>query len=171
MIKKHEITVSINCTSEGQPDRSWFEGLSKKILDYLNLENPVEFSLAITDNTTIQQLNKTYKGEDLPTDVLSFSMSDEKEYSDRGNFIVPPDGIRHLGEVIISSPRALEQSRQYGNDLSTELEILLVHGILHLLGFDHGDTDDMIVMRAREAEILKNVCSIRQTDDNFYNRL
>ena len=171
MIQKHEITVSIACTSEGQPDRTWFEDLSKKILDYLNLESPVEFSLVITDNVTIQQLNKTYKDEDLPTDVLSFPMSYGDEDNESENFIMPPDGIRHLGEVIISSPRALEQSRQYGHDLSTELSILLVHGILHLLGFDHGNTDDMSIMRAREAEILKNVCSIRLSDFNLYERL
>lgn len=171
MINKHEITVSIGCTVEDQPERSWFEELSKKILGYLNLESPVEFSLVITDNTTIQQLNKNYKGEDSPTDVLSFPMSDNDEDTESENFIMPPDGIRHLGEVIISSPRALEQSQQYGHDLPTELAILLVHGILHLLGFDHGGADDMTVMRAREAEILKNVCEIRLTDFNLYERL
>jgi probable rRNA maturation factor len=171
LIKKHEITVSITSISEGQPERSWFEDLSKNILDYLNLESPVEFSLVITDNATIQQLNKTYKGENSPTDVLSFSMADEEEDGESVNFIVPPDGIRHLGEVIISSSKALEQSLQYGHDLPTELAILLVHGILHLLGFDHGDTDDMTIMRAREAEILKNVCSIRHADNNLYERL
>jgi probable rRNA maturation factor len=171
LVRKNEITVSINCISEGQPDRSWFENLSKNILDYLNIESPVEFSLVITDNATIHQLNKTYKGEDSPTDVLSFSMADEEEDGESGNFIVPPDGIRHLGEVIISSQRALEQSQQYGHDLSTEVAILLVHGILHLLGFDHGDADDMTIMRAREAEILKNVCSIKHADNNLYERL
>lgn len=170
MIRKNEITVSIACTVEGQPGRLWFEDLSKKILDYLNLESPVELSLVITDNQTIQQLNKNYKGEDSATDVLSFSMSDDVEDNESDNFIMPPDGVRHLGEVIISSPRALDQSQQYGHDLSTELAILLVHGILHLLGFDHGDANDMTAMRAREAEILKNVCSIRLTDFNLYER-
>jgi probable rRNA maturation factor len=166
----NEITVSINCTVETQPDTLWFEDISKKVLDFLNLESPVEFSLVITDNATIQQLNKSYKGEDSPTDVLSFSMSDYEEDNESDNFIVPPDGVKHLGEVIISSHRALEQSQQYGHDLSTELAILLVHGILHLLGFDHGDADDMTTMRAREAEILKNVCSIRLSDFNLYER-
>ena len=171
MIRKNEITVSIACTVEGQPDSSWFENMSKKVLEYLNLESSVEFSLVLTDDATIQQLNKTYKGEDSPTDVLSFSMSDDEIEDESDNFIMPPDGVRHLGEVIISSPRALEQSQQYGHDLPTELAILLVHGILHLLGFDHGDTNDMTTMRAREAEILKNVCSIRLTDFNLYERL
>jgi probable rRNA maturation factor len=171
LIRKNEIAVSINCTVEAQTDKLWFEDLSKKILDYLNLESSVEFSLVITDNATIQQLNKSYKGEDSPTDVLSFSMSDEEVDDESENFIVPPDGVKHLGEIIISSPRALEQSQQYGHDLSTEMAILLVHGILHLLGFDHGDTENMTTMRAREAEILKNVCSIRLSDFNLYERL
>ncbi|MEJ2738908.1 MAG: rRNA maturation RNase YbeY [Dehalococcoidia bacterium] len=171
MIRKNEISVSIAYSVEGQPDGLWFEELSKKILDYLNLESSVEFSLVITDNATIQQLNKTYKGEDSPTDVLSFSMSDDEADNESDNFIVPPDGVKHLGEVIISSPRALEQAQQYGHDISAELAILLVHGILHLMGFDHGDADDMATMRAREAEILKNVCSISLTDFNLYERL
>ena len=170
MIRKNEITVSVNCTVETQPDRLWFEDLSKKVLDYLNLESSAEFSLVITDDATIQQLNKNYKGEDSPTDVLSFSMPDEEVDDESERFIVPPDGVKHLGEIIISSPRALEQSQQYGHDLSTELAILLVHGILHLLGFDHGDNEDMATMRAREAEILKNVCSIRLSDFNLYER-
>ena len=109
MIRKNEITVSIACTVEGQPDSSWFENMSKKVLEYLNLESSVEFSLVLTDDATIQQLNKTYKGEDSPTDVLSFSMSDDEIEDESDNFIMPPDGVRHLGEVIISSPRALEQ--------------------------------------------------------------
>jgi probable rRNA maturation factor len=127
-----EITVSIEHTYDGLPSDSWFEELALKVLDYLECKEPVELSIMITGNTEIQQLNNMYKGEDAPTDVLSFAMIDENAESGPVNFILPPDGIRHLGEVIISYPKAVETVTGTRHDVPMELTILLVHGILHL---------------------------------------
>ena len=156
-MSQNEITVSIECTFEGLPDKSWFEENSVKILDFYNSEEPVELSLVITDNPQMQQLNRMYKGEDYPTDVLSFALSEETDLNNSDGFIVPPDGIRHLGEVIISYPKALEQSREHGHHVRKELALLLVHGILHLFGYDHGEPGEMTIMQAKEAEILKEI--------------
>jgi probable rRNA maturation factor len=104
-------------------------------------------SLKLTDNKTIQQLNKTYRGVDEPTDVLSF----ENDYRD------PESGLHYLGDIIISIEKSQEQAATKGHLLQQEVELLLVHGILHLCGYDHADEDDYAEMSSLQDEILRAV--------------
>jgi len=72
-------------------------------------------------------------------------------------FMVPPDGIVHLGEVIISYPQAAIQAEEHGHSVEKEVAVLLIHGVLHLLGYDHAEPDEQRDMQAREADILAHL--------------
>lgn len=101
-------------------------------------------TLVIASDARLQELNRTFLGIDAPTDVLSFTDGE-----------VDPDTQRlHLGDVVISYPRALAQATAGGHPVEAELQLLVVHGALHLLGFDHTEEQDKIRMWARQAEIL-----------------
>jgi probable rRNA maturation factor len=107
---------------------------------------PVEISIRFTDDEGIRELNRDYRKKDSPTDVLSFPMR-EGEFAG-----LNPD---LLGDVAISLDTAKRQAEERGENLEEEIRFLLVHGILHLLGFDHeGSASKARVMKAKEREIL-----------------
>jgi probable rRNA maturation factor len=106
-----------------------------------------ELGVAVTDDETVRRLNREYAGEDHATDVLAFSLRE-------GEAFVPPDGVMRLGEVIISYPTAERQAAEAGRPVDAEIAHLLVHGILHLLGYDHAEAEEERVMRARTEELL-----------------
>jgi probable rRNA maturation factor len=114
---------------------------------------PYEVSLVFTDSETVQQLNRDYRGVDEPTDVLAFHMLPQKEVDD--SFMLPPDGVTRLGEVIISYPQAVKQAKKQGHSPERELALLIIHGILHLLGYDHEEPEEESKMRERERELLE----------------
>lgn len=118
-------------------------------------DSEVELSLLITGDETVRDLNHRYRGINDTTDVLSFALTEGDP--DIPPFIIPPDGIIHLGEVIISCPRAIMQAKSAGHDIDTEMSLLIVHGILHLLGYDHDKPDREIEMRGLEKKILDDV--------------
>jgi probable rRNA maturation factor len=107
-----------------------------------------ELSVVLTDDRRIQELNREYRGTDAPTDVLSFAQAEGVAFA-VGDAVLAP-----LGDVIISLDTARRQATEYGLALSDELAHLLVHGILHLLGYDHERARDAKAMRAREDAIL-----------------
>ena len=119
-----------------------FQKMAEKILRLLDLEE-VELSIVLCDNAFIHPLNRDYRGKDKPTDVLSFSQREEGD---------PQDPM--LGDVIISIERAKAQAGDHGNSVSAEISLLLVHGILHLLGYDHEEDEEAEAMEAKEKEIL-----------------
>ena len=111
--------------------------------------DPAELTLVITDDNGIQALNRGFLGNDTPTDVLSFSALE-----DDGPFVAAPEAGGYLGDVIISYPRAVAQAQEHGHPPEQELNLLIVHGILHLLGYDHADDEDKAAMWARQDAIL-----------------
>lgn len=104
-----------------------------------------ELSVLLCDDDTIQPLNRDWRGIDAPTDVLSFPQDDAPN----------PGGL--LGDVVISVQTAARQADEAGHDLHTELRVLLVHGLCHLLGHDHEEPDDAREMQALEARLLAAV--------------
>ena len=98
----------------------------------------IELGLVIGDDAQLHELNRQYRGIDAPTDVLSFAMTEGE-----GNrpFVLPAGVPLHLGDVIVSYPRAIDQAQAAGHSVEEELDLLVVHGVLHLLGYDH-DTDE-----------------------------
>ncbi len=101
-------------------------------------------SVVITGDEPLQRLNRQFLQIDAPTDVLSFP-SDEED---------PDSGERYLGDVLISLPRAAAQAREGGHGVADELQLLVVHGVLHLLGYDHGEVDEKARMWRIQAEVL-----------------
>jgi probable rRNA maturation factor len=106
-----------------------------------------DLTLVLTGDDEIRALNRTYLGKDAPTDVLSFS-SDEKN---------PENGWNYVGDIIISIPRAEAQAEAAGHLLAEEISLLVIHGILHLLGYDHAEMDEKEQMWTMQAEVLQTL--------------
>ncbi len=125
---------------------------------------PGELSVTVTDDETVRGLNREYAGEDAVTDVLSFSQREGEE------FAAAPGSVPPLGEVVIAYPQALRQAQDrllrqaadrlprqaadHGRSVDEEVAWLLIHGTLHLLGYDHAAPEEERRMRAREEELL-----------------
>jgi len=131
---------------------AWLRNAAGQVLIEENAKPMVEVGLVITGQDKIQELNRRYLDEDRPTDVLSFPMLETK--FDEDCFVNPPDGTLRIGEVIISYPQAKKQAREHGHRVKKEVAILIIHGVLHLLGYDHDTTTHKRVMRKREKDIL-----------------
>ncbi len=109
-------------------------------LDYENVEQNCDVCIMITDNSGICELNREHRDIDRPTDVLSFPMlelSPGQKIEVSPLELDPETGAVMLGDLAISLERAEEQAREYGHSIERELAFLTVHGILHLLGYDH----------------------------------
>jgi probable rRNA maturation factor len=109
-------------------------------------------SLVITDDEGIQGLNRNFRGIDAPTDVLAFGAWEEA-----GGFVSAPEAGGYLGDVIVSFPRAEVQAAEQGHSVENELHLLVVHGLLHLLGYDHVEEEEKSVMWGRQDEILSDL--------------
>lgn len=117
------------------------------------LSPQTEVDITFVDDAAIHELNRTYRGIDRPTDVLSFALDEGEEEPE-----VDDDEIEHLlGDVIISAPTAVRQGEEYGHGLEREMTYLAVHGMLHLLGYDHMEEKDKLIMRKREEEVLRRL--------------
>lgn len=103
-----------------------------------------ELSIVLTNDNTLKDLNTEFRQVDAPTDVLSFP-ADE---------IDPETGKKYIGDIVISVDRAIEQAQNGRYSLQSELQLLIVHGVLHLLGYDHLEKADQIIMWNRQKEIL-----------------
>jgi len=102
---------------------------SEKVLEHTGTDN-VSVSIILTDNETIHEINLEYRGKDKPTDVISFAYRDEP-------FPAPDNIAEELGDIYISLEKAIGQAAEYEVTLQAEMKRLLIHGILHLLGYDH----------------------------------
>jgi probable rRNA maturation factor len=106
-----------------------------------------ELSIILTSDERLHELNLNYLGIDAPTDVLSFPASETD----------PETGARYIGDILISVPRAQAQAEAAGHPLEAELQLLVVHGILHLLGHDHAEAEEKARMWKAQAEILEGL--------------
>ena len=130
----------------------WLNAVAERVLEAEKAGARSEVSIVVTGQEMVRQLNRDYRGKDEPTDVLAFSAREQA--ADAPSFILAPDGLLHLGEVIISQPQAALQAEEHGHSLERELAILLIHGLLHLLGYDHEASAAAKRMQAREKELL-----------------
>ena len=106
-----------------------------------------DLSVILTGDARLQQLNRDYLGIDAPTDVLSFPASE----------MDPETSALYLGDVLISISRARRQARMAGHPLEAELQLLVVHGVLHLLGYDHAEPEDKKKMWAVQGQALESI--------------
>lgn len=144
----------------------------KKVINNALVEEevtiPCEVSLVFVDNEEIREINNETRGIDRATDVLSFPMLDYENkkvfkecYKDFDFDITYKDGNELvIGDIVLSLERAKEQSIEYNHSFQRESSYLVVHSVLHLLGYDHMEEDDKKIMRKREEEILNklNIC-------------
>ena len=151
-----EINILIEEGIEVELEAEWLQRVVERALIVEHVPANSEISLVITGQERIQELNRDYRGRDRPTDVLSFSLTEHKEEEENA-FIGPPDGLIHLGEVIISYPQAVIQAREQGHSLKKEMAILIAHGVLHILGYDHEKHRMEPAMKAREQEVLTDL--------------
>lgn len=143
------------------------EYLEKRLQDGLNavaklhdLDDMTEVDITIVDDEEIHQLNRDYRNVDRPTDVLSFALDEDDE--DEPELL---EGQLHLlGDIIISAETATRQAEEFGHGLEREIVYLAVHGLLHLLGYDHMVEEDKVIMRAKEEEALR---AINLAEENF----
>lgn len=154
-----EIEIYVEEEFQGLVDESWVGRIAQQVLKAEGVAPPYEMSLVFTDSETVRRLNRDYRGMDEPTDVLAFYMLPQKEAADF--FALPPDGVTRLGEVIISYPQAVEQAKEQEHSTERELALLIIHGILHLLGYDHEEPEEEAKMRTREKEFLEK-CLFRK---------
>ncbi len=153
-----ENNVLIDEGCEGCLEVSWLQNVAEQSLVAQDADSRLELGLVITGQERVQQLNRSYLGKDEPTDVLAFSMLPEPlatgESEVSSPFAQPPDGVLHLGEVIISYPQAVIQAEERHHSVKKEIAVLIIHGVLHLLGYEHDKPELERQMKTREEEIL-----------------
>ena len=120
------------------------------------VDDLAEVSLMFTDDETIHEMNREYRGIDRPTDVLSFALEEGEEEEIYGG---PEENL--LGDIIISVETATRQAEEYGHSVEREMAFLALHGMLHLLGYDHMEEEERLEMEAHQKEIL-NALEIRR---------
>lgn len=130
--------------------KSIYERLITRTFKHLGLTFDPVISVSFVDNTFIHSLNKDYRGIDRPTDVISFAFLDGEDRET----IMNSNGVVCLGDIYISLDKANEQAMEYGHSERRELKFLFLHGLLHLLGYDHMNEEDEKVMFGLQNEIL-----------------
>lgn len=123
---------------------SLLERAARLALDHESAPTEADLTIVLTDDAQLRELNRDYLGLDAPTDVLSFPASESD----------PETGATYLGDILISIPRAKIQAQAAGHRLEDEIQLLVVHGVLHLLGHDHAEAEDKARMWAAQAEVL-----------------
>lgn len=118
-----------------------------------NLSDMTEVDITIVDDEEIHSLNREYRNVDRPTDVLSFALDEDGGEPE----LVGGPEEHLLGDIIISAETAQRQAEEFGHGLEREIVYLAVHGLLHLLGYDHMTDEDKVVMRAKEEEALREI--------------
>ena len=156
-LSQSEFEVAIRWEVEPQSDLSFEETelvIRKVCLAIAEKEDlgASELSISLVDKEEIQALNRHYRGIDMVTDVLSFSLleGDEPEVLDE-------DSPLALGDIVISWPVMVEQASEYGHSQARELAFLTAHGLYHLLGYDHDSKEDELIMNALQEEILTSL--------------
>lgn len=140
----YEIT---NLTEE-KIDTKIIENVVEETSNYFNIDSSL-VSIVLVDNKRIHEINKTYRNIDAPTDVISFAFQDESTN--------PNIGLTNLGEIYISLEKTHSQALEYNHSFERELSFLTVHGLLHLLGYDHMNKDDEKEMFDLQDKILNNL--------------
>ncbi len=143
-----DVHIQVDRTYRSQVD---VHDLREVVLRALTQEGvaAAELTVVVTDAESVRRLNRTYRGVDAPTDVLSFPLREEAPELPSEAFPLP-----YLGDVIVALPVAERQARTYGRPLQEELRLLVVHGVLHLLGYDHSTPEEEAIMWRKQEQIL-----------------
>lgn len=146
------MSYKINNNYQYESDYSYLDKVIKKTLKMEKVKNAI-FSITFVGNEKIKKINKDYRNIDKVTDVISFAFEDNKKINKR---------LRVLGDIYICIPKMIEQAEAYGHSEVRELSFLVVHGMLHLLGYDHINKSDEEVMFNKQEVILNAVHKKKQ---------
>lgn len=146
-IAKAEREIDVVATVRGAPPVRHVEAWARRLLSELGAKRRLSLSILLCGDARMRSLNRRFRRIDRPTDVLSFP-SFEESPSSRS-----PRGAGFLGDLVIDIPCAARQARRLGHPVGREIQILLAHGLLHLLGYDH-ETDDGTMFRLQRLLIL-----------------
>ncbi len=145
MMNEYSVEVLVDEAYQDKVDVADLEEVVRRTLAKEGLRSAA-LTLVITDDDRVRELNRAYRGVDATTDVLSFPMQEGEP--------IPGESEPYLGDVVIAFPVAQEQAQAYGHSVQEELRLLTVHGVLHLLGYDHETPEEEARMWARQEEIL-----------------
>ncbi len=137
----------INIESEIPFPQDLLERAARTALEHESESLDSDLSIILTDDARLHELNLNYLGVDAPTDVLSFPASETD----------PETGAHYIGDILISIPRAQTQADAAGHPLESEVQLLVVHGVLHLIGHDHAEAEEKARMWKAQAEILERL--------------
>jgi len=129
------------------PNVTLLENAARLTLEHQSAPANADLTIVLADDETLRDLNRGYRGMDVPTDVLSFPASQQD----------PESGVPYLGDILISVPRAAEQAQAAGHSTQDEAQLLIVHGVLHLLGHDHVKAKEKARMWKAQAEVLERL--------------
>lgn len=129
---------------QGFSDASLLERAARLTLESQSVPGEADLTIVLTDDAQLHKLNREYLGVDAATDVLSFPASESD----------PETGTPYLGDILISIPRATAQAQAAGHPVEDEVQLLVVHGTLHLLGHDHAEAEEKARMWRAQAEVL-----------------
>ncbi len=143
------------------------ESVAKKVISAaaaaVGCPYDIEVNLLLTTDENIRVLNKSYRGMDKATDVLSFPMTEYESPADFEGIYDEPDafdpesGELLLGDIVISKDRVMAQAAEYGHSVTREYAFLITHGMLHLFGYDHVTEDDRLTMETLQESILRDL--------------
>ncbi len=128
-------------------DTSLLERAARLTLDLESASSDSDMTIVLTDDAQLHELNREYLNVDAPTDVLSFPAGEED----------PETGIPYLGDILISIPRAAQQAQAAGHPVEAEVQLLVVHGTLHLLGYDHAGAEEKARMWNSQSEVMSKL--------------
>jgi probable rRNA maturation factor len=140
------IDVQVGARYQGKVKPASLRQAAQATLDQQRLKRHVELTIVITGNAQLRSLNRAFREVDAPTDVLSFATDEQPR----------PDTV-YLGDVVISYSKAREQAQAGGHPIEAELQLLVVHGVLHLLGHDHYTEAEKNAMWKAQAAVLKKL--------------
>jgi probable rRNA maturation factor len=155
------VSVEINNESGLPADEDALRELAQYVIDQMETHPLADLSMLLVDEAHMTNLHEKWMEEPGPTDVLSFPMDELRPHSmagpnrSRGRDSEEPEPVL-LGDVVLCPPVAVTQAKQHGHSTQAELELLTVHGVLHLLGYDHAEPEDEAEMFGLQNELLRD---------------
>lgn len=147
--EKYEVVLRVRAKYKAAVKPAWLRMAARAALTHEAAPAPGELTIVVTDDAALRELNRTYLGHDYATDVLSFP-ADE---------VSPETGARYFGDIALSVPRTRAQAKAGAHPLQAEAQLLVVHGVLHLLGHDHATRADKAKMWKAQEEILRGLAA------------